>query len=579
VIVGFVVGVRKHLKFREIRGDVKGLGLKPWSTISVLSAVGKRTMKIFKLTGRRHKVDKTKSSLNETSKRREVVIRMEGIVKRFPDVVANDHIDFEVKAGEIHALLGENGAGKTTLMNILYGIYRPDEGKIYVRGERAEVKSPRDAIDLGLGMVHQHFMLVHPHTVAENIALGLSSSKFLFPVREVEKGVAELSERYGLKIDSKAKIWQLSVGEQQRVEIIKALYRGAQVLILDEPTSVLTPSETRDLFKTLRRIAEEGRSIIFITHKLDEAMEISDRITVLRQGKVVATVRASETNKRELARMMVGREVLFRLEKKPVKRGEVVLEVKNLHALNDKGLPAIKGISFTVSQGEILGIAGVAGNGQRELVEVITGLRKATEGKVLILGQDRTNRSPKEVIEMRVAHIPEERIRMGLIPNMSVAENLILKNYRESPFSNKLFLNLTVIDQKAEKLISEYNIVTPSKKTQAKLLSGGNIQRLILARELCEEPRLIVAAHPTYGLDVGATEYIRTLLLRQREEGAAVLLVSEDLEEIMSLSDRIAVMFEGGFMGIVPAESAEVEEIGLMMAGAKRMTEVTEGSW
>jgi len=579
VIVGFVVGVRKHLKFREIRGDVKGLGLKPWSTISVLSAVGKRTMKIFKLTGRRHKVDKTKSSLNETSKRREVVIRMEGIVKRFPDVVANDHIDFEVKAGEIHALLGENGAGKTTLMNILYGIYRPDEGKIYVRGERAEVKSPRDAIDLGLGMVHQHFMLVHPHTVAENIALGLSSSKFLFPVREVEKGVAELSERYGLKIDSKAKIWQLSVGEQQRVEIIKALYRGAQVLILDEPTSVLTPSETRDLFKTLRRIAEEGRSIIFITHKLDEAMEISDRITVLRQGKVVATVRASETNKRELARMMVGREVLFRLEKKPVKRGEVVLEVKNLHALNDKGLPAIKGISFTVSQGEILGIAGVAGNGQRELVEVITGLRKATEGKVLILGQDRTNRSPKEVIEMRVAHIPEERIRMGLIPNMSVAENLILKNYRESPFSNKLFLNLTVIDQKAEKLISEYNIVTPSKKTQAKLLSGGNIQRLILARELCEEPRLIVAAHPTYGLDVGATEYIRTLLLKQREEGAAVLLVSEDLEEIMSLSDRIAVMFEGGFMGIVPAESAEVEEIGLMMAGAKRMTEVTEGSW
>ena len=579
MIVGFVVGVRKHLKFREIRGDVKGLGLKPWSTISVLSAVGKRTMKIFKLTGRRHKVDKTKSSLNETSKRREVVIRMEGIVKRFPDVVANDHIDFEVKAGEIHALLGENGAGKTTLMNILYGIYRPDEGKIYVRGERAEVKSPRDAIDLGLGMVHQHFMLVHPHTVAENIALGLSSSKFLFPVREVEKGVAELSERYGLKIDSKAKIWQLSVGEQQRVEIIKALYRGAQVLILDEPTSVLTPSETRDLFKTLRRIAEEGRSIIFITHKLDEAMEISDRITVLRQGKVVATVRASETNKRELARMMVGREVLFRLEKKPVKRGEVVLEVKNLHALNDKGLPAIKGISFTVSQGEILGIAGVAGNGQRELVEVITGLRKATEGKVLILGQDRTNRSPKEVIEMRVAHIPEERIRMGLIPNMSVAENLILKNYRESPFSNKLFLNLTVIDQKAEKLISEYNIVTPSKKTQAKLLSGGNIQRLILARELCEEPRLIVAAHPTYGLDVGATEYIRTLLLKQREEGAAVLLVSEDLEEIMSLSDRIAVMFEGGFMGIVPAESAEVEEIGLMMAGAKRMTEVTEGSW
>ena len=544
----------------------------------MLSALGKKMMEIFKLTRRRHEVGKTRSGLNETSKGGEVVIRMEGVVKRFPDVVANDHIDFELKAGEIHALLGENGAGKTTLMNVLYGIYRPDEGKIYVGGERAEIKSPRDAIYLGLGMVHQHFMLVHPHTVAENVALGLSSSKFLFPVREVEKGVAELSERYGLKIDCKAKIWQLSVGEQQRVEIIKALYRGAQVLILDEPTSVLTPGETRDLFNTLRRIAKEGRSIIFITHKLDEAMEISDRITVLRHGKVVATVRASETNKRELARMMVGREVLFRLEKKPAKRGEVVLEVKNLHALNDKGLPAIKGVSFTLSQGEILGIAGVAGNGQRELVEVINGLRKATEGKVFILGQDRTNCSPKEVIEMKVAHIPEERIRMGLVPNMSIAENLVLKNYRDSPFSKILFLNLAVIDQEAEKLISEYNIITPSKKTQAKLLSGGNIQRLILARELSENPCLIVAAHPTYGLDVGATEYIRTLLLKQREEGAAVLLVSEDLEEIMSLSDRIAVVFEGVFMGILPAESAEVEEIGLMMAGAKRMTDVKEGS-
>jgi len=544
----------------------------------VLSALGKKMMEIFKLTRRRHEVGKTRSGLNETSKGGEVVIRMEGVVKRFPDVVANDHIDFELKAGEIHALLGENGAGKTTLMNVLYGIYRPDEGKIYVGGERAEIKSPRDAIYLGLGMVHQHFMLVHPHTVAENVALGLSSSKFLFPVREVEKGVAELSERYGLKIDSKAKIWQLSVGEQQRVEIIKALYRGAQVLILDEPTSVLTPGETRDLFNTLRRIAKEGRSIIFITHKLDEAMEISDRITVLRHGKVVATVRASETNKRELARMMVGREVLFRLEKKPAKRGEVVLEVKNLHALNDKGLPAIKGVSFTLSQGEILGIAGVAGNGQRELVEVINGLRKATEGKVFILGQDRTNCSPKEVIEMKVAHIPEERIRMGLVSNMSIAENLVLKNYRDSPFSKILFLNLAVIDQEAEKLISEYNIITPSKKTQAKLLSGGNIQRLILARELSENPCLIVAAHPTYGLDVGATEYIRTLLLKQREEGAAVLLVSEDLEEIMSLSDRIAVVFEGVFMGILPAESAEVEEIGLMMAGAKRMIDVKEGS-
>lgn len=499
----------------------------------------------------------------------EVVVRMRGVVKRFPGVLANDHVDFEVRAGEIHALLGENGAGKTTLMNILYGIYQLDEGEVYVKGKRVTIRSPRDAIELGIGMVHQHFMLVYPHSVAENIVLGLSSADFFFPLREVKGKVTEFLERYGLKVDPEAKIWQLSAGEQQRVEIIKALYRGADVLILDEPTSMLAPGEVEELFTTLRRMAEEGRAIVFITHKLDEVMAISDRVTVLRLGKGVATLEKSRTNKQDLTKMMVGREVLFRVQRKPVEKGGTVLEVTGLYALNDKGLPALKDLSFTVREGEILGIAGVAGNGQRELVEVITGLRRATEGKVVLLGEDITNCSAGEIIGRRVAHIPEERIRMGLVPGMSVAENLILKVYRSSPCSQRLFLDYAFIDQHAARLISEYEIVTPSKDVPAKLLSGGNIQKLILARETSEEPVLIVAAHPTYGLDVGATERIRQLLLEQSERGAAILLVSEDLEEIMTLSDRIAVMFEGRIAGVVDRAGAEVEEIGSMMVGAK----------
>ncbi len=509
----------------------------------------------------------------ERGERGEVVVSMRGIVKRFPGVVANDQVDFEVRAGEIHALLGENGAGKTTLMNILYGLYSPDEGEIYIRDKRVTISSPRDAIELGIGMVHQHFMLVYPHTVAENIVLGLSSADFFFPLREVRGKITEFSERYGLKVDPEAKIWQLSAGEQQRVEIIKALYRGADVLILDEPTSMLAPGEIEELFTTLRRMAEEGRAIVFITHKLDEVMAISDCVTVLRRGKAVATVEKSRTNKQHLTRMMVGREVLFRLRRKPVEEGQIVLEVKGLHALNDKGLPALKDLSFIVREGEILGVAGVAGNGQRELVEVITGLRQATEGQVVLLGENITNCSPGEIIGRGVAHIPEERIRMGLVPGMSVAENLILKAYRRSPCSQRLFLNHTFIDQHAERLISEYEIATPSKDAPAKLLSGGNIQKLILARETSEEPVLIVAAHPTYGLDVGATERIRQLLLEQSKRGAAILLVSEDLEEIMTISDRIAVMFEGRVVGIVDTAGAEVEEIGSMMVGAGKEQE------
>jgi len=503
----------------------------------------------------------------------EPIVSMRGIVKRFPGVVANDHIDLEVKAGEIHALLGENGAGKTTLMNILYGIYRPDEGEIYVRGRKVTISSPKDAIQLGMGMVHQHFMLVYPHTVAENIALGLSTSSLLFPLREIEKKVAELSQRYGLKVDPKARIWQLSVGEQQRVEIIKALYRGAQILILDEPTSVLTPSETQDLFTILRRMAQEEKAIIFITHKLDEVTAVSDRVTVLREGKVVKTVETPSTDKPNLARMMVGREVIFRLDRKPLTKGQVILEVRNLNATNDKGLPALKNISLTAREGEILGIAGVAGNGQRELIEVIAGLRKADSGSVLILGKEATNLSPREIDRIGVSHVPEERIRMGLVPNMTIAENLILKRYNTQPYCNRLLLNTDNITQNAQKLITKYDIITPSSQTPAKLLSGGNIQRLILARETSEQPKLILAAHPTYGLDVGATEQIRKLLLQQREKGAAILLISEDLEEIMTLSDRIAVIYEGQIMGTMTADTAKIEDIGLMMTGAKRNTD------
>nr|HID14360.1 ABC transporter ATP-binding protein [Anaerolineae bacterium] len=493
---------------------------------------------------------------------------MRSIVKRFPGVLANDHVDFEARPREIHALLGENGAGKTTLMNILYGIYQPDEGAIFIRGSRVAIRSPREAIELGIGMVHQHFRLVDTHTVAENIVLGLPGN-FFFPEQAARLKIKELSERYKLTVDPEARIWQLSAGEQQRVEIIKALYRGAEILILDEPTSMLTPGEVEDLFAILHRMAAEGHTIIFITHKLDEVMAISDRVTVLRQGRVEATLETAQTNKRELARLMVGREVLFRVEKKDVQPGEEILRVEDLHALNDKGLPALKGVSLSVAQGEIVGIAGVAGNGQRELVETLVGLRQATQGRIFVAGFEVTNQPPQTIIERGVCYVPGERL-IGLVPEMSVAENLVLKSYRNQRFSRGPFLDARAIAEYADDLISRYGVVTPSRDTPLKLLSGGNIQRVVLARETSESPRLLIAAHATSGLDVGAIEYIWQLLLAERERGTAVLLVSEDLEEVFALSDRIAVMFEGELMGIVPTSEADLEEIGLMMAGAHR---------
>ena len=511
----------------------------------------------------------------------EVILEMRGITKRFPGVLANDHIDFDIKDGEVHALLGENGAGKTTLMNILYGLYRPDEGEIRVRGKRVVLRSPKDAINLGIGMVHQHFMLVDPLTVTENVVLGLKSSKEPFlDLDRAEKRISELSKKYGLKVDPKAKIEQLSVGERQRVEIIKALYRGVQVLILDEPTSVLTPPEVKELMTIIRRMAKEGLAIIpFITHKLPEVMAISDRVTVLRRGKVMARIGTKRTNERELAKKMVGREVILRIKRRRIKMGEVMLEVKNLGALSDKGLPALKNVSFSIREGEILGIAGVAGNGQRELAEVLTGLRKATGGKVYVRGKEITNKSPGKFIDQGVGHIPEDRLGMGLVMDFSIAENIILETHSKSPFvhrgfmpfDRKWFLNKDEIGKHAERLISEYSIVTPSKDTPARTLSGGNLQRLILARELSRNPKLLIANQLTRGLDVGGTEFIRSNLMEQRGKGTAILLISEDLDEIMSMSDRIAVMYEGEIVGIIPAAKAKIKEIGLMMAGAKRL--------
>ncbi len=498
----------------------------------------------------------------------EPLVRMEGIVKRFPGVLANDHIDFELLPGEIHALLGENGAGKTTLMNILYGIYQPDEGQIFVKGKRVKIRSPKDAIRLGIGMVHQHFLLVDKHTVAENLAMGYARS-FLNPLREVKARIRDFTEKYGIQVDPDAYIWQLSVGEQQKVEIVKALYAGADILILDEPTSVLTPQEARDLFNVLRRMKEDGKGIVFITHKLSEVFEVADRVTVMRRGRVVGTLRVEEATKESLARMMVGRDVVFELEKVPGKPGRPVLEVRDLIVLGDRGREAVKGVSFEVREGEIFGVAGVAGNGQRELVQAIVGLRRVKSGSVRVIGVDATNKSPREIAELGVGHIPEERLKFGIIPDMSVAENSVLKSYYRPPYRKGLLLDYGEIRRTAESLINEYEIAVPSPDTQARLLSGGNMQKLIVGREIRRDPKLIVASNPTFGLDVGATEYIRKLLLRKRDEGRAVLLVSGDLDEVIQLSDRIAVMFEGRFVGIVRPEEVTREEIGLMMSGSE----------
>lgn len=499
---------------------------------------------------------------------------LKGITKRFPGVIANDNINLDFREGEVHAILGENGAGKTTLMNILYGLIQPDEGEIYFKGKKVVLKSPHDAIKLGIGMVHQHFMLVPTLEVWENVILGLKTKTFL-DKEKIRKKILEISKEYNLKIDPDAKIWQLSTGEKQRVEIIKMLYRGARVLILDEPTSMLTPQEVKELFVIVKRMAKKGLAVIpFITHKLEEVIQISDVVTVLRKGKVIGTVRTKDTNKGELAEMMVGRKVLFKVPRYRSKKDRIVLEVKNVSALSDKGIQILKNVSFSLRAGEILGIAGVAGNGQRELSEVITGLRKPIAGNVIILGEDVTGRDPKEIIEIGVGFIPEDRKKTGLVLELSVAENLVLRNHFQYPFSKKpkfgfgKVLDYNEIIKFSEKLISDFQIITPSTTAPAGYLSGGNLQKVILARELSFNPKVLIACNPTAGLDVGATEFIRMKIMEQKRKGTGILLISEDLNEVLSLSDRIAVIFEGKIMGTVSPKT-KIEKIGQLMAGVK----------
>lgn len=503
-------------------------------------------------------------------------LEMLGITKCFPGVRANECVNFDVHAGEVHALLGENGAGKSTLMKVLYGLYRPDEGEIRINGRPVHIHSPTDAIRLGIGMIHQHFMLVPSLTVAENVALGLPSSRGpLTDLDRVAERVVALGKTYGLHVDPQARIWQLSVGQQQRVEIIKALYRGASLLILDEPTAVLTPQEVDEFFAILKQMVQEGHSVIFISHKLHEVLAISDRVTVLRDGVVVGSQPRGQMTKADLARMMVGREVMLQPEKPVITPGEVRLQVTDLWALNDMGVPALRGVNLEVRSGEILGLAGVSGNGQRELAEVINGLRPATAGHVYLEGVDITGAPTATLIARGLAYIPEERMRDGMIKDFTVAENLILREHHREPYARSGFLNFRAIAQVTEQRIRDFRIKTPSHETLAKSLSGGNIQKIILARELSRNPRVIIAAQPTRGLDIGATEYVHQRLLEeraralqaQREQGAAILLISEDLDEILALSDRIAVMFEGRIMGVLDRAEATPEKLGLLMAG------------
>ena len=505
-----------------------------------------------------------------------LAVEMREIAKRFPGVLANDRVDLTINKGEIHALLGENGAGKSTLMNILAGLYLPEQGHVLVHGRPVHIDSPKTAFDLGIAMVHQHFKLVMNQTVAENIILGLDDPYFApseqgrfrplrLDMQRVQRRIAEVSEQYELLVDPDAFIWQLSVGEQQRIEILKALYRGADILIFDEPTAVLTPQEADALGQTMQRMVEEGKTIVFISHKLDEVTRFADRVTVLRRGRVVATEDVTDdTSAAHLAELMVGRAIIFRVDKEEQEFGEICLEVEEICCLNEKRLPALHEVSLQIRSGEILGIAGVAGNGQKELAELLTGLRRATRGRVRLLGQDLTNRSPRAIIDAGVAHIPESRIHVGSVGSMNVADNIALKHYRNRP---GLFLDRGGLDKMSARLVDEFNVDTPGISTNAGALSGGNLQKLILARELTTDPKLIIAAHPTQGLDVGATEAVRNRLLEQQAGGVAVLLISEDLDELFSLADRIAVLNDGRVMGIVDIDVATREQIGLMMAG------------
>ncbi len=501
------------------------------------------------------------------------MLEMRGITKRFPGVIANDNVSFKVDAGEVHTLLGENGAGKSTLMKILYGMYQPDEGQVLIRGMPVSLRSPADAIEHRIGMIHQHFMLVSSLTVTENVALGLASGRGpLTNLREVSTRIKSLSDRYHLQVDPDAYIWQLSVGERQRVEIIKALYRDVQLLVLDEPTAVLTPQEVNDFFGILRDMKADGRGLIFISHKLNEVMALSDRITVLRNGQQVGSTTPAETSLEALAQMMVGREVGNRQTPRSTDRAaDKALEISGLRVAGDRGVDALVDVDLTLHTGEILGIAGVSGNGQRELAESITGLRKISSGSIKVSQGGRSIEisgfTPKQVRQAGIAFVPEERMRDGAIGDFTVADNIVLLNHSDATFSKRGFLQFQAIRKHCQDLVSRYQVKTPDIDTPTKNLSGGNIQKLIMARELTSNPAVLIAAQPTRGVDIGAAEYIHERLLEQRGKGTATMVISEDLDEVLLLSDRIAVICEGVIMGIVDRQDATREKIGLMMAG------------
>lgn len=503
-------------------------------------------------------------------KRGETVLELKGITKIFPGVVADDHIDFDIKAGEIHALLGENGAGKTTLMNIIYGLLQPDEGEIYIRGKKVKINSPLDSIALGIGMVHQHLKVIPALTAIENILLGYPKLGRVLDIKKAKKEVEELCKKYGFKVDLGAKVWQLSAGEKQTVEILRALYQGAKLLILDEPTSVLTPPETVELLKSLKTMAKNELAVIpFITHKLPVVLEISDRVTVLRNGKVVGRLKTKNATEKILARKMVGREVVFRIKRPNVKIGKNILEVKNLSALNDRGVPALNGLSFSIQEGEILSVIGVAGNGQQELAEVLMGLRKSTGGSIIFQGDDVTHYSIKKRWEKGIGYIPSDRTGIGSAGDLSLAKNVAMNLYYDPEFIRRGIVDYKKIRKYSEKIISDFDVRTPNVTTMAGHLSGGNLQKLILARVISRGPRLLIADLPTHGLDVGATEFVQNKLLDLKKEKVAVLLISEDLDEALSLGDRIAPIYEGKFMDILTKKEARKEKVGIMMAGGR----------
>jgi ABC-type uncharacterized transport system ATPase subunit len=508
------------------------------------------------------------SGLLPSGQKRIDSLAVRGIVKRFPGVLANDRVDFDVKSGEIHALLGENGAGKSTLMKILYGLYQPDAGEILLNGQPIEIRSPGDSMRYGIGMIHQHFMLVDNLTVTENVALGLRSTRApMLDLEVVEARIRTLTERYQLQVDPKAIVGRLAVGQQQRVEIIKALYRGGALLVLDEPTAVLTPQEVAELFAIMRQMAREGHALVFISHKLHEVLDVTDRVTVLRNGAVVGNVATKATTRRELAQLMVGRPVTFARPERPEINGRVRLRVAGASAFNERGQRLLDDVALEVHAGEIVGVAGVSGNGQRALAEAIAGLQPLRSGTIVLDDRTITEASASDRIGMGIGYIPEERMHDGVVKDFSVSDNLILRDLPSAHVARNGFLRFKSVAERSRKLISDFQVKTPSLETPIKNLSGGNIQKVIMARELSLKPRLLVAAQPTRGVDVGASEYIHDRLMEQRAAGTAILLISEDLDEIMQMADRIAVMYEGRIMDIVPHAEATLEKLGLLMAG------------